>query len=127
MALRFAARVCSLSSQLKNDLVPAFKSPRAALKPGVTTLLAGLLALPGLASASRLVTDETGRQVRLPDRPVRLVSLAPSVTETLYALGLDQEIVGDTDYCDYPPAAKLKPHVGSLLNPSLEKIVALKP
>ncbi len=127
MALRFATRVCFLSSLLKNDALPTFKSARARLKPGVTILLAGLLALPGLASASRLVTDETGRQVRLPDHPVRLVSLAPSVTETLYALGLDQEIVGDTDYCDYPPAAKLKPHVGSLLNPNLEKIVALKP
>lgn len=86
-----------------------------------------ILMVPGALTASHLVIDETGRQVRLPDRPHRLVSLAPSVTETLYALGLGQELVGDTDYCDYPPEARQKPHVGSLLNPSLEKIVALKP
>jgi cobalamin transport system substrate-binding protein len=77
--------------------------------------------------ASRIVTDETGRRVTLPDDPQRLISLAPSITETIYALGLGDRLVGDTDYCDYPPEARTKPHVGSLLNPSLEKIVALKP
>jgi len=76
---------------------------------------------------ARVVIDETGRRVNLPEHPQRLVSLAPSITETLYALGLGDRLVGDTDYCDYPPEAKLKPHVGNVLNPSLEKIVALKP
>jgi iron complex transport system substrate-binding protein len=56
-----------------------------------------------------------------------LVSLAPNITEIVYALGLGNELVGDTDYCDYPPAAKNKPHVGTMLSPSLEKIIALKP
>jgi len=79
------------------------------------------------ARATRLVTDETGRQVEVPDHPSRVVSLAPSITETLFALGLGSEIVGDTNYCDYPPEAKQKPHVGAILNPSLEKIVDLKP
>ena len=79
------------------------------------------------ASASRVVTDETGRRVNVPEHPRRVVSLSPSITETIYALGLEDRLVGDTDYCDYPPAAKQKPHVGSLLNPSLERIVALKP
>lgn len=77
--------------------------------------------------AGRAVTDETGRRVTIPDHPERVVSLAPSITETLYALGLGGSLVGDTDYCDFPPEAKLKPHVGAVLNPSLEKIVALKP
>lgn len=63
----------------------------------------------------------------VPQNPSRLISLAPSITETLYALGAGDRIVGDTDYCDYPPEARLKPHVGAILNPSLEKIVALKP
>jgi iron complex transport system substrate-binding protein len=76
---------------------------------------------------ARIVTDETGRHVDVPDHPDRLVSLAPSITETLYALGLGDRLVGDTDYCDYPREAKRKPHVGAVLNPSLEKIVALKP
>jgi iron complex transport system substrate-binding protein len=91
----------------------------------------GTLALALLLSASagsaRVVTDQTGRQVNLPDHPHRLVSIAPSVTETLYALGLGDRLVGDTDYCDYPPQAKSIPRVGAMLNPSLEKIVALKP
>jgi iron complex transport system substrate-binding protein len=77
--------------------------------------------------SARVVTDQTGRRVNLPDHPRRLLSIAPSVTETLYELGLGGRLVGDTDYCDYPAQAKLLPHVGALLNPSLEKIVALKP
>jgi cobalamin transport system substrate-binding protein len=77
--------------------------------------------------ASHVVTDETGRRVNVPDHPQRIISLAPNITEILYALGLGDRLVGDTDYCDYPAAAREKPHVGSLLNPSLEKIVALKP
>ncbi|MGO9275617.1 MAG: ABC transporter substrate-binding protein [Terriglobia bacterium] len=80
-----------------------------------------------MALHARVVIDETGRRVNAPEHPQRLVSLAPSITETLYALGLGDRLVGDTDYCDYPPEAKLKPHVGNVLNPSLEKIVALKP
>jgi len=78
-------------------------------------------------SYGREVTDQTGRVVNVPEHPTRLVSLAPAVTETLFLLGLGGQVVGDTDYCEYPPEAKLKPHVGSILNPSLEKIVALKP
>lgn len=88
---------------------------------------AALLCLAARLPASRVVTDETGRRVSVPDDPHRLISLAPSITETLFALGLGDRVVGDTDFCDYPPEARRKPHVGSLLNPSLEKIVALKP
>lgn len=75
----------------------------------------------------RTVVDETGRRVAVPEHPQRIVSLAPSITETLYAMGQDGKIVGDTDYCDYPAAATRKPHVGAVLNPSIEKIVSLKP
>jgi ABC-type Fe3+-hydroxamate transport system substrate-binding protein len=86
---------------------------------------AACLAAPPPASHS--VVDETGRRISVPDHPERVISLSPSITETVYALGLEDRLVGDTDYCDYPPAAKKKPHVGALLNPSLERIVALKP
>ena len=78
-------------------------------------------------SASQVVTDETGRRVVVPFTVNRIVSLAPNLTETIYALGLEEKLAGDTDYCDTPPAAKFKPHVGSMLNPSLEAIVALHP
>jgi iron complex transport system substrate-binding protein len=59
--------------------------------------------------------------------PMRIVSLAPSVTETLFALGAGAEVVGVSDYCDYPPAALKLPRVGSFLTPNVEAIVALRP
>jgi iron complex transport system substrate-binding protein len=77
--------------------------------------------------AVKLVTDETGRHIAVPLNVQRVVSLAPNLTETIYALGLDAKLVGDTTFCDIPPAAKEKPHVGSTQEPSLEAIVALHP
>ena len=59
--------------------------------------------------------------------PQRIISLAPSITEILFALGLDSKVVGDTDYCDYPEKAKILPKVGGYINPNLEAIVALEP
>ena len=79
------------------------------------------------ATPTRSVTDEVGRRVVLPVTVNRIVSLAPNLTETIYALGLEDKLVGDTDYCDTPPAAKSKPHVGSVLSPNLEAIIALHP
>jgi iron complex transport system substrate-binding protein len=76
---------------------------------------------------ARVVTDEAGRRVAIPAEVKRIVTLAPNLTETIYALGLDDRLAGDTDYCDSPPAARSKPHVGSLVNPSIEAIVALHP
>lgn len=75
----------------------------------------------------RMVTDEVGRKVDIPATVARIVTLAPNLTETIYALGLEDHLVGDTDFCDTPPAAKAKPHVGNPQNPSLEAIVALHP
>jgi iron complex transport system substrate-binding protein len=75
----------------------------------------------------RLLTDETGRAVKVPLIPRRIVSLAPNVTEILFFLGLDTEIAGVTDFCDYPEAALKKPRVGGYINPNLEKIILLKP
>jgi iron complex transport system substrate-binding protein len=77
--------------------------------------------------ASREVTDETGRSVRIPQPVRRIVSLAPSVTETLFALGLGDRIVGDTDFCDYPPEAKQKRRIGGPVDPNIEVIAALHP
>jgi iron complex transport system substrate-binding protein len=77
--------------------------------------------------AFREVTDETGRTVRIPQPVLRIVSLAPSLTETVYALGLQDRLVGDTEYCDYPADAQKKTKVGGGINPSLEIIAALHP
>ncbi len=77
--------------------------------------------------AGRVVVDGAGRRVTIPARVNRIVTLAPNLTETIYALGLADKLVGDTNECDTPAAAKLKPHVGSVIDPSLEAIVALRP
>jgi len=82
---------------------------------------------PAVAREFRDIVDEVGRTVRIPQPVRRIVSLAPSMTETVYALGLEDRLVGDTDYCDYPPDAQTKPKVGGATNPSLEKIASLHP
>lgn len=79
------------------------------------------------APQSREFTDEVGRTVRIPQPVRRIVSLAPSLTETLYALGLQDRLVGDTDYCDYPADAARKHKVGGAINPNMEEVAALKP
>jgi iron complex transport system substrate-binding protein len=77
--------------------------------------------------STRVIVDETGRRVTLPAEVHRIVSLAPNITETLYAIGAGAQLAGDTDFCDVPEEAKSKPHVGAPVNPSLEAIIALKP
>jgi len=59
--------------------------------------------------------------------PKRIISLAPNITEILFALGVDDRIVGVSSFCDYPEAAKQKTKVGGLSNPSIEAVVSLKP
>ena len=79
------------------------------------------------AGAAGEVTDMLGRRVRIPDHAARIVSLAPSITETVFVLGDGDRLVGVTDYCDYPPEATLKPRVGGISTPSFEAILALRP
>jgi iron complex transport system substrate-binding protein len=59
--------------------------------------------------------------------PHRIVSVAPSITETLFALGAGDQIVGDTTYCNYPEAAKSKPKIGGYTTPDLEAILVRRP
>jgi len=73
------------------------------------------------------VTDDVGREVTVTASPGRIISLAPSNTEILFALGLGPKIVGVTDFCNYPVEALAKERVGGFANPSLEKIVFLEP
>lgn len=76
---------------------------------------------------AEMVMDHTGRKVRVPDEPVRVVSLAPSITEIVYSLNSEQRLVGATQYSDYPAEAGNLPSVGSYVYLDLEKIVSLKP
>jgi iron complex transport system substrate-binding protein len=75
---------------------------------------------------SKTVVDELDRTVHVPLRAERIVSLAPSVTEILFALGAGDRVVGVTSYCDYPSEARSKESVGDTLKPNVERIVALK-
>lgn len=61
------------------------------------------------------------------ETPKRIISLAPNITEILFALGLGDNIVGVTNFCDYPEEAKKKPKIGGMSNPSIEAVVSLKP
>ncbi len=72
-------------------------------------------------------TDEVGRTIEVNGPPQRIVSVAPNVTEILFALGLEDRLVGVSVYCQYPPEALKKEKIGGYINPSLEKIVALRP
>jgi len=83
--------------------------------------------ISSLDAKEHIYTDEIGRKVKIPNIPKRIISLAPSITEILFALGVEEEIVGVTGFCDYPDAALNKPRVGGFINPSIEKIVSLKP
>jgi len=72
-------------------------------------------------------TDDMGRAVAIDQIPQRIVSFGPSITEILFALGLEEKVVGVSNYCDYPEAATLKAKIGDAFNPSLERIVELEP
>ena len=65
--------------------------------------------------------------VSVPEGAKRIVSLAPNLTEILFALELGDQVVGVTDYCNYPPEAQEKPRVGGFVNPNLEIVVGLEP
>jgi iron complex transport system substrate-binding protein len=88
-------------------------------------LLSMSLILTACSPSLGTFVDDLGRQVTIERIPQRIVSLAPSNTEILFALGLGDKVVGVTDWCDYPPEALGKEKVGSYDTPDIEKIVAL--
>ena len=71
--------------------------------------------------------DEAGRRVRVPLRPQRIITLAPNLTEIVYAVGAGNHLVGNTTYCDYPAEAKQVEKIGDTLQPNIERIIALRP
>lgn len=75
----------------------------------------------------RIVQDDLGRSVKMPGKVERVVSLAPSLTESIFAIGAGDKLVGVTTYCNYPEAATTKEKVGDTQTPNIERIVALRP
>ncbi|MBS3732821.1 MAG: cobalamin-binding protein [Desulfobacterales bacterium] len=74
-----------------------------------------------------MVTDHAGRQVDVPENPIRVVSLAPSITEIVFAVDRGDRLVGVTEYSNYPQNAREIPSVGSYVYLDLEKIFSLEP
>ncbi|MDZ4230992.1 MAG: cobalamin-binding protein [Dehalococcoidales bacterium] len=72
-------------------------------------------------------TDDAGRMVNIAESPQRIISHVPSITEIIFAIGLEERVVGVSEYCDYPEEAKRTEKVGSFSKPSVEKIVDLEP
>lgn len=85
------------------------------------------LNIPPQDSFPVVVTDMLGRQIRLERAPEKLVSLAPSNTEILFAIGMGDKVVGVTQYCDYPEEAKNKSKIGGYSTADIEKVVSLSP
>jgi iron complex transport system substrate-binding protein len=90
------------------------------------SLLASLLILVAFTLSPVKSTEARNREVSV-GRCSRIISLAPSITETLYALGLGERVVGVTRFCDWPPEADAKPEVGGYFDPNIEAIIALEP
>src|SRR6188474_3775676 len=86
-----------------------------------------LTGMPFMANiTARTFVDDAARKLYFAKPPQRVVSLAPSITEMLFALGLDEQIVGVTNFCNFPPAAASKPKIG-YTHPNLESLLALRP
>lgn len=103
------------------------KSPKRGYFLHMALLLILLLGFFVQQSDARVVTDEVGRRLTIPDDLKRVVSLAPSITEVIFALGRENLLKGVSRFSDYPPAARKLPSVGSYVQLDLERIVALKP
>lgn len=83
--------------------------------------------LLALAAAATVTCARPAAPDKAADAPQRIVSLTPALTETLFAVGAGDRVVGVTQFCDYPPEAKSRPKVGGYVNPSVEAVIALKP
>lgn len=73
------------------------------------------------------ITDDIGIEVKLDKKPGVLISMAPNVTEAIYAIGGESKLAGVTTFCTYPPEAQSKTKVGDFVNPDFEVIASLKP
>jgi iron complex transport system substrate-binding protein len=82
----------------------------------ISIILIHLIFYTAVQGEERLLTDELGWKVKIPSHPRRIISLAPSITEILFILDLDEEIVGVTDFCDYPVGVSKKRRIGCIQN-----------
>jgi iron complex transport system substrate-binding protein len=107
--------------QAANTSTPPANSP--AIQQAATSISPTI----AISSTPASITDDIGRKVQLKSSPQRIISLSPSNTEMVYALGLEDRLIGVTTYCNYPEAAKSKPQVSEYSIVNIEKIVSLQP
>ncbi len=91
--------------------------------------VAGVFIIQAMTSqaTAKVLTDQLGYRVTLPQTPQRVISLAPSITEIIFAVGQEHRLKGVSRFSDYPLAATKLPKIGSYTQPDLERIVALNP
>ncbi len=103
------------------------------MKRAHAILLLSILILTGCKKEDKVthseisVKDDIGIELNLKSLPEKIISLAPNITEALYAIDADSMIAGVTDLCDYPSQAKTKKSVGNYLSPDYESIISIKP
>ena len=108
-----------------------FYHKRILILTALTLLVSALACAPARSpetpSATRILIDGSGRKVTLPARVERVITLAPNLTEIVFAVGAGDRLVGNTTYCNFPAEANNVAKVGDTLQPSLERIIALRP
>ena len=110
------------------NLLPKFHFVVPTLRAGLLIFLFFFVLSFSISySTERTFKDEVGREIAVPFPPKRVVSLAPNITEVLFSLGLDEEIVGVSIHCNFPEKAKTKIRVGSYISLDYEKIISVKP
>lgn len=95
------------------------------VKDYINKLMIAILIIFSIINFSGCETNN--KNTAIDNKPERIVSVAPSITELIYALGKGKTLVGRTDYCNYPKEAETVPSVGELINPNIEKMVELNP
>lgn len=96
------------------------------MKKWFLLLVLMLLSFAAIALFGNIESENIGSEI-LPEQVQRIVSMAPNLTEILFALGLDEKIVGVTEYSNHPSAAKTKPRIGTFWQPNIEAIIAANP
>jgi len=116
-------------TEAMQSIYTAIKDHGIADKLFLSLLLFFLLVSPSLAKniKTRLVTDQMGRKIAIPVNPMRVIALAPSITEIIFELGQGERLKGVTQFSDSPPQAHALPKVGSYIHLDIERIVALNP
>jgi iron complex transport system substrate-binding protein len=97
------------------------------MKKFLFLILLSFYSLAHAQNAGRTIIDDLGRKIYLKGTPSRVISIAPSITEIIFALGEESKLIGRSNFCDYPAGAKNIKSIGNIIDPNYEMILALEP